>query len=263
MAQPNIRPGTKVGLPAQFFVSAGSGQMIALPGVSNIEVKNTIDPVEDTDAPNLQKGDRAGYQKYTGKATITGKTVDFLAWCNGYTASTSTDTFCVVEDIAVTAGVGALGHTPFTETGGLETVALWDSNGDTLNQVTGTPGAGEYSVVGTVLTVGGSPTATYTASYLASTTTGTPTGTKFELDLTNRPPRCCEVWMGGYTIDPSTGCGYASDKAEVLVLKNVVFTGEMPIFTAQLEEKSYDVNFTANIWARDDLTHYMPQEPEA
>jgi len=264
MAQPSHRPGTKASLPAKFFVSAGSGLMIGLPGIQEIHVKNTVDTVEDTDASILQKQDRATWQKLTGTVKVTGRTVDFIAWANQYCASTTEDAFDACQDVAVTAGAGTLSYTPFNETGGMDTVNLYNSDGDPLQQVTGTPGTGEYSVTGgTALTVGGAPTGTYIASYLASTDAQGATGTKFELDFCVRPPRCNQVWMGGYTIDPSTTVGYSGDKAEVLYLKNVVFHGEMPVYDAQLEEMTYDLNFTGNIWAQDDLLHYMVQEPEA
>ena len=262
MSQPNIRPGSKVVLPNEVYISAGSGQMIALPGVQSVEVINTISTEEDTDASIVQKGDRATYSKLTGKVTITGKTVGFLGWANGYQSVSTTDAFHVIADVAVVAGAGTLAYTPLSETGGLSTASLWDDDGDTLDQVTGTPGAGEYQITGTTLTVGDAPTAGYIASYLADSSVGTPTGTKFDLDFTNKPPRCNQMWLGGVTINPAGLCEYTGSKAEVLVLKHVQFHGDIPVYTAQAAEKTYELAFTANIWTETDLYHYMPQEPE-
>ena len=263
MAQPSHRPGTQASLPAKFFVSAGSGQMLGLPGIQEIHVKITVDVEEDLDASILQKNDRATYEKCTGTVKITGRTVDFIAWANQYNAVASEDAFDDVEDIDVIAGAGTLTYEPFGEVGGLKTVNLYNSDGDPLQQVTGTPGTGEYTVVGDVITVGGAPTDTYIASYEASTAAGVPTGTKFELDFSVRPRRCSRVWIGGYTIDPSSTVQYTGDKAEILELKNVVFHGDMPLYDSQIAQMTYELPFTGNIWKQDDLLHYMPQEPEA
>lgn len=262
MSSPSRRPGHRSKLPAMFWVSAESGAMIHLPGVEAISVKDTVETVEFKNAALLQKSDSQSYHKLTGTVTITGRTMALMGFLNGYTADSAVDGYQVIGEYNPSTNVITLPQTPITEDGGKATVEVVDEYGLVLLQVLGTPGAGEYTVSGTTVTLGGTAADTDVfACSLTASGTAAPSGVLKVVDFTRRPSCARKVWMSGYTLSPLTTHGYEDYRTEVIELANVVFSGDFPVFDAKEEEQSYELNFTGNIAARGDLRHYMVQDP--